>query len=309
MYNTNKIIKKFKKIHNDKYDYSLIEYKGIYTKVKIICKEHGVFDQTPKTHLKGSGCYKCGLIKISQSKTKTTKQFIKESKKLHGNKYDYSLVKYIKNDIPVKIICKKHGIFNQIPITHLNSSECPNCSKIIRIQKITKTTEQFIKDAKKIHGNKYDYSLVKYTNKSNKVKIICKKHGIFEQEANSHLRGHGCSTCNDSKGEQNIKKYLKNNNLIYKEQQTFKGCKDKKLLRFDFFLLDYNLCVEYDGKQHFQPIDYYGGSKEFKQTQKRDNIKNNYCKENNIYLLRIKYTNLNNIETILNKEIKNKIII
>jgi very-short-patch-repair endonuclease len=160
------------------------------------------------------------------------------------------------------------------------------------------STEEFISKSKEIHDNIYDYSLANYKNMKSKIKIICLIHGIFNQTAVHHLLGCGCPICNSSKGENEIRKYLKKYNIIFKEQKKFENCKNKKELPFDFYLLDYNICIEYDGKQHFEPVQYFGGDKNFIIIQKHDKIKTNFCANNNITLIRIPYTE-NNIENII----------
>ena len=169
--------------HGDRYNYKLVDYKNARTKVKIICDIHGVFEQMPSNHLRGNGCPVCaGNIK------KTTEQFIIDAKKVHGDKYDYSLVCYDGHFNKIKIVCKIHGIFEQTSGDHLKGRGCPECGKKI-------TTKEFIEKAKKVHGDKYDYSLVRYIGCFDKVKIICHKHGIFEQISNIHIRGGGCPKC------------------------------------------------------------------------------------------------------------------
>lgn len=121
----------------------------------------------------------------------TTEQFIEEANIIHNFKYDYSLVNYKNSKTKIKIICSKHGIFEQTPGSHLNGRGCPACANNQR-----KTTEQFIKEANKIHNFKYDYSLVNYVNSYAKIKIICLKHGVFEQTPHDHLKGQGCYICN-----------------------------------------------------------------------------------------------------------------
>jgi hypothetical protein len=181
-------------VHNTKYDYSLIDYKNTYTKVKIICHTHGVFEQRPNGHLHNQGCPKCYV----SNKNKTTEQFIKEASKLHSNYYDYSLVKYINSKTKVKIICKTHGVFEQRPDIHLCGYGCLKCSINIK----TNTLKQFIEDANKIHNTKYDYSLVDYKNNQTNIKIICKTHGVFEQTPNNHLAGNNCPRCYSSISKQ-----------------------------------------------------------------------------------------------------------
>lgn len=275
-----KFIEKSKIIHCNKYDYSLVNYKNNKTKVEIICKEHGIFKQKPNDHLNNHGCPYCvGL------KRYTNNNFIKKSKEIHSNKYDYSLVNYKNARTKVKIICPKHGIFEQMPYSHLKGYGCVICGK----DNLRLTNNDFIKKSKEIHDNKYDYSLINYNNNKTKIKIICPFHGVFNQEPQIHLNGGGCPVCNESKGEKQIRMILKNNNIKFQIQKTFKMCKFKYRLRFDFYLPDNNLCIEYDGRHHFEQCEYFGGYNGYKIQQKRDQIKNEYCKNNNINLLRIKY--------------------
>ena len=115
-------------------------------------------------------------------------------------------------------------------------------------------------------------------------------------------RGVGCPICKESKGEKTIREYLEKNNIEFKQEYKFKNCKYKKELPFDFYIPEYNLCIEFDGKQHFKPIEHFGGEEYFEIIQIRDKIKNNYCKDNGINLLRISYTEKNNITKILDRE-------
>ena len=192
-----KFIQKARKVHGNKYDYSLVEYRSNKIKVKIICPKHGIFEQTPNSHLKGRGCRKCALEEQSKRQTMTKEQFIRKAKKVHGDKYDYSLVNYKGSHSKVKIICPKHGIFEQLAYMHLQGSGCPKCA-IEKIKESLRTGIQgFIEKAKKIHGDKYDYSLVEYVNKDTKIKIICKNcNRIFLQTPHNHLTGYGCPHCN-----------------------------------------------------------------------------------------------------------------
>jgi very-short-patch-repair endonuclease len=133
-----------------------------------------------------------------------------------------------------------------------------------------------------------------YVDQHSKIKIICKKHGIFEQLACNHTNGNGCQVCSikDSIGQKIIRKFLKERKISFKEQKIFKKCVYKKYLLFDFYLIDNNICIEYDGIQHFESIEYFGGDSVFNETKIRDKIKNEYCKNNNIHLIRISYKEL-----------------
>ena len=117
-----------KKIHDDKYDYSLVEYKHSGTKVKIICPTHGVFEQSPANHLKGRGCPKCAGDKTRILKQSNRGEFATKSYLIHDEKYDYSLVDYKNSGTKVKIICPTHGEFEQTPDDHLSGSGCPKCA-------------------------------------------------------------------------------------------------------------------------------------------------------------------------------------
>jgi len=285
---TEKFIKKSKIIHGDKYDYSLVETDGIFNKVKIICPIHGFFEQSPNAHLRGYNCQKCGHLKTSRKKTSNTEKFIKKAKEIHGDKYDYSLVEYKSAKTKVKIVCSIHGVFEQMPTIHTHKTNRSGCLICAGTKK--RTTEEFIVKAKETHGDRYDYSLVKYIRNNTRVKIICKKHGIFTQTPYKHTSMcRGCPTCKSSKGELKIFNYLKKYNIYFKTQYSFKDCKNSQTLYFDFYLPNHNLCIEYDGIQHFKPIERFGGENEFKLTQLRDEIKNDYCNKNGIKLLRIKY--------------------
>ena len=189
-YNTVSIINEFKKIHpNSGYDYSLVDFLRMDSKVQIICPKHGIFQQTPNQHIRGKGCYKC--------KNLTKDEIIEQFQKVHQDKYDYSLVDYKNSNTKVKIICPKHGIFEQRPSDHKRKAGCPICSK--EYQKINpnglKTEVETIEQFKKVHQDKYNYSLVKYINTNTKVKIICPIHGDFEQTPANHKNGDGCPKC------------------------------------------------------------------------------------------------------------------
>jgi len=192
--NIEEFINKAKLKHNDKYDYSKVEYINARTKITIICKEHGNFLQIPDSHIRGSGCSKCGRILTINGKTSNTEDFIKKSKIIHGDVYNYSKVKYNKAIINVIIICQKHGEFLQTPNSHLNGAGCHICGGSKK-----SNTKEFIEKAKEIHQNKYDYSKVEYINTDTKIIIICKEHGEFLQTPNSHLRGCGCIICGGHK--------------------------------------------------------------------------------------------------------------
>jgi len=282
--------------HGSKYDYSLVSYINSKTKVKIICPTHGEFEQRPSDHTCGKGCQKCGFDLIKKIKSSSLKDFINKAKLVHGNSYDYTKVNYVASRIKIDIICPKHGIFHQTPNNHLRGKECLKCSYIKRATDKIKTNEEFICDCNKIHGNKYDYSLVDYKNAKSGVKISCPTHGEFEQIPSNHLNGYGCPICKESKGEKEIREYLVKNNFKFMRQHTFNDCKHKRKLPFDFYLPEHNTCIEFNGRQHYEIVEYFGGEDRLKSQQLRDKIKQRYCESNNILLLIVKRG-----ESIVNK--------
>jgi hypothetical protein len=219
----------------------------------------------------------------------TKKEFITKAKLTHGNSYDYSKVNYLTSRIKIDIICHKHGIFSQTPNNHLAGKECLKCSYIKRGINKTKTNEEFITDSNKIHGNRYDYSLIEYKDARSKVKIICPDHGMFEQTPDKHFSGCGCPICKESKGETEIREYLIEHNLNFIRQHMFNNCKHKRKLPFDFYIPYYNICIEFNGRQHYESIEYFGGKEVLFEQRIKDEIKLKYCEFNNIPLLVIKH--------------------
>lgn len=293
---TEEFIKRAKEIHGDKYDYSLIDYKNSQTKVKIICPIHGIFEQKPANHLDNCGCQKC-----NKHDSLTVEEFIEKANKVHNNKYDYSLVNYINNKTKIKIICPIHGVFEQFPTHHLQKAGCKKCSKVYK-----PSTEEFIDMANRIHYNKYDYSKTFYKSAHSKIKIICLKHGEFEQTPSDHLKGNGCPLCRESKGEEKIATFFKNNKISYERNKKFDNLKDKKRLSYDFYLQKYNLLIEFNGRQHYETSAF--SHHNLKLQKHHDWLKRKYAKNNGFNLLIIPYWDFDNINTILNNQFE-KILI
>jgi len=288
-------IEKAKNIHNDKYDYNKVKYLNSNTKVEIICKEHGSFLQRPHDHLGGHGCFECSRITRATRRLKLD-QFISKAISIHGNKYDYGNVKYVNNCTKVELICKKHGAFFVKPNAHISmKSGCPTCASNLISDRMSHNTKKFIDISKKIHGDRYDYSNVDYKDNKTKVHIICQIHGSFLQSPNGHKSGNGCPRCKESKGETRITKILQSLNIEFVKQYRFEDCKNKSQLIFDFYLPCYNMCIEFDGSQHYNKKSRFYSEI----TKTNDEIKDKYCLEKNIYLLRIPYYKYINIEKII----------
>ncbi len=289
---TKEIIERFKKIHGDKFDYSLVDYNNLDTKVKIICPVHGEFEQTPRNHIKGNDCFECSIRRRSKSNEK----FIKQAKQVHNNFYDYSLTKYKNYRTKVKIVCPIHGEFVQYPNEHISKkSGCKKCGMERTRISTVHNKDKFVEKAIKVHGNKFNYNKVVYVNSYTRVIIICPKHGDFSQKPGDHIHSSaGCPICKESKGERLVSNILESLNLKYIPQKTFNNLRYKYLLHFDFYIPSLNVCIEFDGEQHFRPVMGWGGDELFKNVQHRDNLKNEYCKNNNIPLLRISYIDYDN---------------
>jgi hypothetical protein len=285
---TSEFINRSKKVHGDKYDYSKVNYVNYSTEVDILCVKHGVFRQKAGYHLSGSGCPICAKEYVANINRKSTNDFVDKAVVIHGNRYKYTKSVYKHNNKNIIITCNKHGDFSQTPNNHLSGSGCPICAVDSRRSDVA----TFIQNANEVHNNYYNYVDIDYKDNKKKIVINCPKHGNFSQTPNNHLRGHGCPKCKLSKGEIKIEKYLSDNNISYIQQYKFSNCKNKTQLLFDFYLTDKNICLEYDGEQHFEVFRFKNKKdSELKliKIQKNDNIKNKYCEDNDIKLIRIPY--------------------
>ena len=213
------------KIHGDKYDYSKVDYKCANAKIIITCKIHGDILQTPNHHLQGSGCGKCGVIIRSNKSRKTLEEFIKKSRLVHGDKYDYSKVDYKSRHTKIIIICKIHGEFEQEAGNHLCGANCYKCSIITTSEKRKITLQEFIDRSNIKHDNKYDYSKSIYVNGTIKVIITCKIHGDFEQVPDSHLAGRCCPKCSlinsAKKRTLTIEDFIKKSRLVHGDKYDY----------------------------------------------------------------------------------------
>jgi hypothetical protein len=180
---------KAKEVHGDRYDYSKVDYQDYMTRVTIICKTHGEFTQAPRKHLEGSGCQKCGVE--SQDSKLNTEKFLERAREIHGDRYDYAQTRFVNSQTKLTITCRQHGNFDQLPHNHMKGVGCKKCADISN----TKTTPEFIEQAKKVHKANYSYDLVRYTGFRVHVDITCEKHGVFKITPVAHLAGKGCQKC------------------------------------------------------------------------------------------------------------------
>ena len=227
----------------------------------------------------------------------TQEEFIERASKRHNGKYDYSKATYVNQQTQVLVICPEHGEFWIWPEAHYGKrgQGCPLCrwkkakESIRKVQGLTR--EQFIEKAKKVHGNKYDYSKVEYENYDTNVTIICPEHGEFPQTPHHHLGGSGCPECGKNDiSEKKLGDIISENfdEVVKQYKPDFLNVNGKSQ-SIDIFLPKYNLGIEYQGRQHFVPVSRYGGIEEYKKTVERDERKFNKCKEHGITILYFSY--------------------
>lgn len=215
-------LEEFKQIFYDKFPNSNIEILSFETDKKyyvLVKNKYGICE-IQNSHLL------TGRIPSISSAINKTEYFINQAREIHGDKYDYSLVKIIKtyDKMKVKIICKKHGVFEQRTDMHLQNQGCPKCGKLKHDNSLKCTKEKFIEKANIKHSNKYTYDLTNYINLSTKIDIICPIHGIFKQIPNSHLSGKGCFKCRNIK----IRNYNSENPVGWNKTNWFKKAQKSK---------------------------------------------------------------------------------
>ena len=265
------------------YEFSLEEYNDTGSKVILKCKKCGnTFKRKYNTLIYNHSCPYCN----GTAKVQNTAWFIEKAKEVHGDKYDYSEAEYCGTDKKVTVIChekdefgEEHGAFMVTPHAHIGSmkSGCPKCSG-----KYKTSTDEFIKKARRVHGDKYNYEKTVYLRALSPVIITCPEHGDFKQKPNGHLSGQGCPYCKQSHMEREIRDLLDENHFIFKQEYSPDWLRP---LHLDFFIPEKNIAIECQGMQHFKPVKYYGGEEGLKIRQERDIRKMDACTKNGIKLL------------------------
>ena len=285
-----RFVKEAKVLYSGKYKYPIQKFtktKALYT---IICPIHGEFKQSIYHHLRG-GCNKCAVELRNENQRYSQEEFIAKAKKIHGNKYDYSKVKYTNSQTKIKIICSIHGEFEMKANNHtVQNQGCPDCGREKANINMRISYEKVLNRFKSVHRNKYKYIKESYVDYTTEMKIICNKHGEFYMKPHTHYSMKaGCPVCKSSKGEISIKDYLDDNNIEFERQKTFEGLKGVNKLRCDYYIPSKNLIIEFNGRQHYEAIELWGGVKSFKILQKNDALKKEFCLNNKINFEVIKY--------------------
>lgn len=296
-----KISKKLSKSHEQYVD----EVKIINPKISVIGKYIGAntsilhrclndeyeWSAKPANILSGFGCPKC-----SERFRRTHDDYVSEVEKVNPD--IIVLGKFVGLQIPILHKCTIHNVeWMANPENILNGHRCWKCGNDVSSEKNKKTHNEYIDDLK--HSNPDIMVVGTYIDSFTPILHKCLIDGYEWMAAPAYiLSGTGCPQCQESSGERKIRQWLEKHNISYVFQKTFQDCKDKRVLPFDFYLPTYNVAIEYDGGQHFKPIPFFGGEETFQNRIKHDKIKDDYCKNSNIKLLRIPY--FKNVDEELN---------
>lgn len=212
-----------RQVHGDRYDYSKVAYKNKKTKVIIICPEHGEFEQVPSNHLMGAQCPVCARQKAAKKRSRpqgerkvvSTETFIKQARIVHGDLYDYSKVVYVNSRSRVTIVCPAHGEFEQRASNHLVGNKCKSCILEARSAQLSRGTEEFIRSAREVHNDEYDYRKTVYKSSRSKVVVTCPKHGDFTVVAGHHLRGVKCGRCMSDSSRASREEFIRKSQALH----------------------------------------------------------------------------------------------
>lgn len=308
VYDTPSFIKKAQSIHGDRYTYEHVVYKNNDGTIFVTCPEHGIFKTTPTLMLaQKSGCPKCFTKRHREEISMTRKEFVERVQRMNGDLYDLSKSKYKNTYSQIEVVCRKHGPFKTMARNLFTSKwSCKGCAEEHEKEKRKAYTKRFIEKATKIHKGKYDYSKIGEIGCHTIVTIICPIHGEFQQEAGEHLNGRGCKKCHDYKGETAVSEYLKEHGIAFRHDVRVDSnlCPNvSKMFRVDFILTGRGVIIEYNGIQHYEPIEEMGGIAAFIHQKIRDYRLRVFCNREGLKLIEIPYTEFDHIEDVLDKEL------
>ena len=282
-----------------------LQYIGGYintdTPILHRCLIHDInFKISPCSALQGHGCQFCRTERISSTQRKSESAYVSELKENNPNLELADT--YINSKTSIKHYCKKHNVyFYTLPSVALQGCGCSQCWKEKLRNVHLKTQWQYIQELKEVQPKiiligEYNGANIPITHKC----MVC---GNQWDAAPASIvnAGTGCPKCSTSKGEKQVMNWLDSHCISYTPQKTFEDCRDKRKLPFDFYLTDYNTCIEYQGIQHYKPIEYFGGENHLLYVRRHDVIKKDYCESRNIKLICISY--LEDVNTILEKNL------
>lgn len=299
---TREFIVRARAIHGDKYDYSKTKYINKCTKVTITCPIHGDFKQKAEDHYRGRGCWKCYFDRRTEAQTYTWEDFLLKARVKYGWKFGYDRDTWAGYTEPMRIVCPKHGEFWQTPDNHLGcTTGCAKCGREKANDSKSLSQEEFIERAKLVHPE-YIYDKTVFRRTDERIIVKCPKHSYVEVSAGGLIyNGYGCPKCTlKSQGvlQLRLQKRFPNCFLLWEYSPEWL-CGQ----RFDIADEKYKIAVEHDGRQHFEPIEYFGGEEKLLYTEKMDALKNQKCLQNNFHLFRVPY----NYDEIFFEELCEKI--
>ena len=293
LYDTATFIEKSKQLHDD-IDYSITEFRGAEKPVSMICKIHNIpftvakaANHVSRTHPQ-RGCKLCVSDKVKERCTMTLDEFLLRAAFVHGETYSYDRVKWVNANTEIVIVCKVHGPFRQLPVSHLKYG-CRKCGDILRGKNKAYTQEEFVALARTVHGDRYTYEHSVYKGMDEDITITCPKHKDFVTTPHNFIHAaSGCPKCKRPRLEGIVSSWLKESGIAFEEQKNFPWLKNVRLMKLDFYLPEYNIAIECQGDQHFKnsferPIfirqDYIAKQSE------RDKLKHDQCEAHGIPIL------------------------
>ena len=290
-------VEKAKNKFKNVFDYTKVEFNSTIDKEVVIgCPHHGYFTSRIDLHLKSfCGCPHCALEKTVRDRTKYKQlsDLIPSAIKVHGDLYEYLEINH--RERTVVYMCRTCGRVEQLIRSHLSGRGCNNC----RYDKLRLTKEQFVERARSVHPEGYTYALDELKSVNDKITITHYCGHVYKGRVSNHLSGQGCVRCKVSVGETQVGDWLTSRNIRYVSQFKLEG----HVYRYDFYLPDLNILIEYDGEQHFRSVPFFGGQKGFDRRKYNDKTKNYLAKKYGYFLIRVPYTELGDLGVFLSRAI------
>ena len=321
-YTNEEVVERLRELYGDDYDYTQVDYKTKKTLITLRCKKHDVvFSRTFQNLLKGWGCPACnkeqGKTWVNtvaktydpsrRSERWTTERFIAESKAYHGEGFfDYSQCHYVNNDTPVTLIRIADGaVVNVLPYEHLRNDAVYGVQRYYQGTTDKEKIHLLVRHLEENIETPIYVPMQEIESSSKRFKCVCPLHGEFVTSLAKIRNGNCCPECDgsgESVGERNIRRYLQNKNIKFKQEFRIE---DQKYFdtyaRVDFYLPDLNTMIEFQGEQHYgianKAITH--GSRKWQSQKKRDNHLRRYAADHHVRLIEVPYTFRSNVDTFL----------
>lgn len=264
------------------------------------------YEVKPTNFLRGSRCPKCSKDRGDKKNTKSNGDWVKEVYELVGDEFTF-LEEYKGTHKPIKAVHNKEDcqhVFKIAPKDFAKHRKCPECSRKAKM----KTNREFLEQVESLVGDEYTFT-EEYNGDNKKISVIHNVCGYeYSITPNNFINGTRCANCRRSKGELDIMKVLGSLGVDFEEQKTFPGLVNIKPLRYDFYIPSMGILIEYNGRQHYEPVDYFGGDEAYKTQVKNDTLKRQYAEDKNYTLLEIPHTvkDIDKISEIISEEISSR---